>query len=240
MKTCSKCETTKEDIEFSKGRNQCKICRNEVVRKYRKENSDKVRASKRQYRINNPEKSKLWAKKSLSNNKARVYERNKRYFEDNKEKIKKYQKEYRKENSEKIKETNNQYYADNSEHIKRINNQYKFNRKKIDPVFKLSHNIRTLIYQSISRNGFNKSSKTADILGCTFDEFRLAIESKFESWMSWENYGLYNKEINFGWDIDHIIPIASAKTEEEIIKLNHYTNLQPLCSYINRHIKRDN
>ena len=57
--------------------------------------------------------------------------------------------------------------------------------------------------------------------------------------MSWENYGKYNGEIDFGWDIDHIIPLSSAKTEEDIIKLNHYTNLQPLCSFINRTVKRD-
>ncbi len=35
-----------------------------------------------------------------------------------------------------------------------------------------------------------------------------------------------------------IIPISSPKTEEDIIALNHYTNLQPLCSKINRHIKK--
>jgi hypothetical protein len=58
--------------------------------------------------------------------------------------------------------------------------------------------------------------------------------------MSWENRGLYNGEFNYGWDIDHIIPILSAKTEEEIYKLNHFSNLQPLCSKINRDVKRDN
>jgi len=57
--------------------------------------------------------------------------------------------------------------------------------------------------------------------------------------MNWDNYGLYNGELNFGWDIDHIVPISTAKTKEEIIKLNHYENLQPLCSKINRDIKRD-
>ena len=46
-------------------------------------------------------------------------------------------------------------------------------------------------------------------------------------------------ELNHGWDIDHIIPVSTAKTEEDIIKLNHYTNLQPLCSYINRYVKKD-
>ena len=46
------------------------------------------------------------------------------------------------------------------------------------------------------------------------------IENKFTEGMSWDNYGK--------WHIDHIIPLNSAKTEEEIIKLCYYTNLQPL------------
>jgi hypothetical protein len=60
--------------------------------------------------------------------------------------------------------------------------------------------------------------------------------------MSWENYGNWNgsaKEINISWDIDHIIPLATAISLEDVIRLNHYTNLQPLCSYTNRYIKRD-
>jgi glutamine synthetase adenylyltransferase len=51
------------------------------------------------------------------------------------------------------------------------------------------------------------------------------------------NRGLYNGELNYDCDIDHIITISSTKTEEEIIKLNHYSNLQPLCSYTNRVIE---
>lgn len=77
-------------------------------------------------------------------------------------------------------------------------------------------------------------------MGCSFEEFKSYLESKFEDWMTFENYGLYNGELNYGWDIDHIIPISIAKTEDEVLKLNHYTNLQPLCSKINRDIKKDN
>lgn len=58
--------------------------------------------------------------------------------------------------------------------------------------------------------------------------------------MSWDNYGLYTGEYNSGWDIDHIIPLSSATSEEDIIKLCNYTNLMPLCSYINRVVKRNN
>lgn len=48
--------------------------------------------------------------------------------------------------------------------------------------------------------------------------------------MNFENYGKYNPTGPRTWQIDHIIPIDMAKTEDDIIKLNHYTNLRPLCS----------
>jgi len=86
--------------------------------------------------------------------------------------------------------------------------------------------------------GYKKESNTYNILGCSYEQFILHIESKFEPWMNWDNYGLYNGEFNYGWDIDHIIPVSSVRTEEDIINVNHYTNLQPLCSKINREIKK--
>ena len=90
------------------------------------------------------------------------------------------------------------------------------------------------------RNGSTKTSKTTQILGCSFDEFREHIQSQWLPWMNWDNRGKYNGEYNHGWDLDHIIPISEANTEEELVKLNHYTNFQPLCSKINRDIKKDN
>ena len=94
-------------------------------------------------------------------------------------------------------------------------------------------------FSEIRKLGFNKSRKTTEILGCSFEELKSYLESKFEPWMNWENRGLYNGELNYGWDVDHIIPLSSAKTEDDVIKLNDYTNLQPLCSKINRDIKKD-
>jgi hypothetical protein len=97
-----------------------------------------------------------------------------------------------------------------------------------------------MLYYRLKNNGFVKNNKSEIILGCTFDEFRTYIESLWESWMTWDNYGnpkdgVY--EPNKTWDIDHMIPTDSATTEEELIKLNHHTNLQPMCSYHNRFIK---
>jgi hypothetical protein len=67
-----------------------------------------------------------------------------------------------------------------------------------------------------------KKNKTFDIVGCAPNYLREHIEKQFLEGMNWENYGFY------GWHIDHIIPLSSAITEEDIYKLCHYTNLQPL------------
>ena len=67
---------------------------------------------------------------------------------------------------------------------------------------------------------FQKKTKTYCILGCSFEEFKTHIEHQFKDGMSWENYGK--------WEYDHITPVSWAITEDEIVKLNHYSNLQPL------------
>lgn len=108
-------------------------------------------------------------------------------------------------------------------------------RMKKDSVFKLKVLIRYRIRKKVKKN----NNTTSNILGCSYKKFHKYLESKFEPWMNWENHGLFNNEENYGWDLDHIIPIASAKTEEDLLKLNHYSNFQPLCSYINRVVKRD-
>lgn len=131
------------------------------------------------------------------------------------------------------------------EKLYRLNNKEKRNkrereRRKKDVIFKLSMNTRNLIKNTFVKQKFTKQSKTYQILGCTYEEFKEYIEKQFSNWMSWNNYGKYNGCFNFGWDLDHKIPICTAKTKEDIIKLNHYTNFQPLCSKINRESKKGN
>ena len=106
----------------------------------------------------------------------------------------------------------------------------------------MKHYTRCAIRGAFKKRGYRKKSRTHEILGCSFDEFKSHIESQWEDWMNWDNYGnpedgIY--EPNKTWDIDHAVAISSAITEEDVIRLNHHTNLQPLCSYDNRFIKKD-
>ena len=65
----------------------------------------------------------------------------------------------------------------------------------------------------------------------TMQEFIDYIKSKFEQGMNMNNYGKQKDN----WQFDHIIPLSSAKTVEEVKKLMHYTNTQPLWRDKNNH-----
>jgi len=193
-----------------------------------------------------PEEMKEYKRQYYLANKEKIKEKSKTWKEDNKDKVDEYNEQYRKNNPNKIKE----WQKENVEYVKVYRKSYKQNNKEkrntyekhkkaTDPKYKLGCSIRTIIIGSFKQNFFNKTSKTYQILGCSLDEFKTYLESKFEPWMNWDNRGKYNGELNYGWDIDHIIPMDTAETIEDVIKLNHYTNLQPLCSKVNRDIKRN-
>lgn len=94
-----------------------------------------------------------------------------------------------------------------------------------DPLFALSSRIRNIVSKAFRKMGYSKTSKTNEILGCSFEELKLHIESQFIEGMSWENRSR--------WHIDHKVPISWGKTEEEIIALNHYSNLKPMWALDN-------
>lgn len=155
----------------------------------------------------------------------------KNYREKNKEKLKSYIENWRIENVEKFQSGRRNYYEKKKEEIKKRNYEYCKNRKSVDPLYKLSRGIRSLILISFRNQFTTKSKKTIEILGCSFDEFKSYLESKFDDKMNWENQGTY-------WHMDHIIPISSAQTEEDVYRLNHYTNFQPL--YWEDNLKKSN
>lgn len=210
---------------------------NEYFKKYYEENKERLKEYQRSYKKQNPELVKKRRKDYYENNKETYSDKMKEYYEDNKDSITQYKKDWYNKNKDKIYEYQKQYRNDNKDFIK----QRHLNRTKEDPLYALKISIRKNIIKSFRRNGFDKNNKTEIIIGCSFDELKNYLESKFESWMTWENRGKYKRcEFNIGWDIDHVIPLSTANTIEDMINLNHYTNLQPLCSHVNRDIKSDN
>lgn len=226
---------------------------NEYHKKYYQLNKEKLKQRSAEWRKNNPKPMNNILYTKCCNNCDSEFVtkhnhqkhcsdscRQKFYRKKNKEKIKEYNKKYHKKygdnNKVKKREYDKIYYQKNKD---KINKKF-YNKLNEDTVFKLKHNLRNLISNSIKRKGYSKNSKTMDVLGCSYEEFKLHIESMFEDWMSWDNYGKYNGQLNYGWDIDHINPMVLAESEEDVIKFNHYTNLQPLCSKTNRDIKPNN
>jgi hypothetical protein len=108
--------------------------------------------------------------------------------------------------------------------------QYEKNRKATDKVYDMKKRVRRQILTTLARKGYTKKSRSYEILGTDYDSFIKYIEDQFVEGMSWDNRKI--------WDLDHIIPISFAQTEEDIIKLNHYTNFRPLWSIEN--MKRGN
>jgi len=208
------------------------------AKKWRDKNKEYIKSKNKEYNKQYYVKNKVCKEKNiLSEEEIKEKKRisNKKWRDKNKE----YFIEYKNKNIDKITEYQKEYQLLNKETLSRKRIIRKKEKYSSDTNYKIKSQIRALIYKIFKRNGVSKNSKTVEILGCSFEEFKLYLESKFESWMTWENKGLYNGDFNYGWDIDHIIPISSAETEEDIIRLNHYTNLQPLCSKINRDIKKD-
>jgi hypothetical protein len=201
---------------------------------YRK-NREKNRIREKIWREKNKEKIRESGKKYRGENKDILSKKKKIYLEKNKEKYQKYFHEYNKKKFEKRK---SQREA-RKNIIKEYNSNYKKYRYDNDLIYRLHTNMSKSINSAFKRCGYKKSSRTHEILGCSFEDFKLYLESKFEPWMTWDNRGKYNGDLNHGWDLDHIIPISTAKTEEDVIRLNHYTNFQPLCSYTNRHLKKN-
>ena len=157
---------------------------------------------------------KMRSLKYYYSNKELVELKRKEYIQTEKYKIRR--QGYLKENREEINRVKKLYKLNNRENILQKKKDY-YQRKKNDPIFALTKRLRQGIYRSI--RGV-KLRSSLDILGCTEEKFKIHIENQFTDDMSWDRLN----EIH----IDHIIPISSAETLEDVYRLNHYTNLQPL------------
>jgi len=206
-------------------------------KQYRLDNKERISEQQKQWRLDNKEYNKQW----YQDNKERISEKKKQYRLDNKERVLEYAKQYRLDNKEKRKqyyldnkerileqkkEYNKQWYQDNKEKKNAYSKQYQKEQYNSDPLFKFKNNCRNRTFEAFKSKSWRKNGSTEKLLGCDYETAMNHIESQFEPWMNWDNHG--------EWEIDHIIPLASANTKEEMIPLFNYKNLQPLLAEDNR------
>jgi hypothetical protein len=213
VRICNTCNLEKNITEFHKRKNGlygrfaiCKLCRKYKAAKNYQKNIDEMRKKSSEWRKNNPEKRKEVTANYRNNNKEKLKLSNKIYLENNKEKERERQQKYYQREKKKISERSKKYNK---------------NRLHSDVLFKLKTYVRNRISKFLKFKKISKKNRTFEIVGCCPESLKLHIEKQFTEGMSWE---LMGSKIH----IDHIIPLSSAKTEEEIYKLCHYTNLQPL------------
>ena len=196
MRICSKCKIEKDETDFTPcQRYWCKDC----VRISRKANYNREKNTLKMREYRQTEAGKESIKKTS---------------EKRREKTRLYAIKYRLEHPGAAKA----YRARVAPYLR----QKEKDRRKTDIEWKIKCNLRRRICHLVNRE--YKSAKTMELLGCSIEQFKQHIESKFKPGMTWENYG------PFGWHIDHVLPCSSfdLTLEENQRKCFHYSNLQPL------------
>ena len=240
---CSQCNK-----EFTKTHHRQKLCSKECSKinnkewrkKYRQ--TDKAKEASKKY--NKLDKAKEASKKyhkskagKKSNEKSdKKYQQSAKYLET----VKKYNQSDRAKELKKItqkkylqtakgKETKNKNIRKykKTDKFKKHKNKYERERRQSDPIFKLKGTIRARLRRFLKSSNIGKTNKTFELVGCTPEFLKSYLEKKFKPGMTWKNHTIH------GWHVDHIIPIAKAKTSEDVKKLMNYTNLQPLWAIEN-------
>ena len=222
---------TKEYWNIGDGRfKHCKKQR----KQYKTDNKDVLKISDKKYRIEHKEEIKVRDKNYNDNNKDKRIKRDLK----NRDHIKKWSRKYLEENRETINKQRIKTRSKNPEKYRSNANGLQKIRRKNDIDFRIACNLRSRINKAIKRN--QKSGSAVRDMGCTGEELRKYLESKFypnprtgEN-MTWDNYG------RKGWEIDHIIPLAvfDKTNRDQFLVACHYTNLQPLWWFENLE-KRD-
>lgn len=218
-KVCKTCVVLKPIDDFYNCLNECKKCHNLKYKEYKKlweknkrtqdkVNRERVKLIKKQEREKELELIKI-EKETIKLEKIRI-------LEDNRLKRICIRDEFLK--SDEYKEQ-----LRLRKEKERLKSKEKWNRRmSSDPLYRFRKLLSNNVRKCFRNGGFNKSSRTQKILGDDWEVIKEYFESKFEVGMNWDNYGL--------WQIDHILPISTATCESDVIRLNHYTNLQPLWS----------
>ena len=136
---------------------------------------------------------KTWYEK----NKERKKEQCRLLYEKNKEQIRKRHRDYNAQNREKVRQCTKEWY------------RAALKGEKGETTL-LKIKLKLLVKNVFKGMRFSKISKTAEMVGCSYDELLTHLGSK-----PTDNHHL-----------DHICPCSQAQSPEELVKLQHYSNLR--------------
>ena len=212
----------KKDLLLAEGKKECRKC-NKVLPIVSFETLDKyncISCHKEQKKINNIKHNEYKKRRMRDDPEFRKRENKRKTLRDTKRRLT--DDEWRVRSNKMKRERFKERMKDpvkRKKHQESVNNKEK-RRRNSDPIFTMKKRISTRIRNYMARCGYEKKTRTHVILGIDWSGFKEHLERQFVNGMSWENRDR--------WHIDHIIPLATAQSEDDVIKLNHYTNLQPL------------
>jgi hypothetical protein len=198
-KGCKNDENWVTSAKFTEKKERCAASERKPERKASKSESDRKRnatpkrKSEMADRYKNPESKKYWAE---------------------------YQKKYNSTPEAKAKARERARKRRDDDNFRKYQNEYRKKRRSKDPLYALIIRIRSRTGSAFRVSGYSKASRTAKLIGCSWEFLCAHIESQFTKGMNWKNRHL--------WHVDHIVPLSSADTEERLIRLCHFSNLRPL------------
>lgn len=125
-------------------------------------------------------------------------------------------------NPEKAREMKERWVSNNKDHVREYTRRTQRERYYSDPIFRRRVRDRNNINAAFNCTESQSWPQASDLIGMPCKEFRSYMLKTFE-----ETYG-------YPWDgvepveIDHIVPLVTATTPDEVDALCHYTNLRLL------------
>lgn len=191
-------------------------------REYRLRNKEKLSAYQLEWRRNNENKLKEYKSKRYQENRVQILSAQAADRAANPEKYSANKAARRAKNLEKIRAQERESKNRNADSRRKSMAAYRRRARAGNPIVAIKDRLRARIGLAFRQGGYTKKSSLSEIIGCTYEQLIIHLESQFTEGMNWSNRG--------EWHIDHKKPLATAKSGDDLVSLCHYTNLQPLWS----------
>ena len=197
-------------------------------RKYYEKNKEKLVAKSRKYYEKNKEKIADYRCKYIEKNKEKIAAKAREYNEKNKVKISARRREYQRKNAEKISSYLRKYNEKNKEKLvakrqrkevkERINKRLR-ERRKEDPQFRLTNNMRNALKRSLQKAKTKKKQTSFKYFYCSPSFLFERIEKM-----------RVERGLNEDFHVDHMLPLDSfdLSNPEQLKRAWHWSNLQAI------------